>query len=372
MAGSVVAVSQAGGGRGVSRVPSAVPVSAPIVRRLVLVPSHGSSARTPLIAVDIDTLQGYEVDEFDGLGFSLGSIVKNIGNAVTKAVSDTKNAVVKAAVDTGHVAGTVATSGVGKAVIGGALALTGVGIPAAIAIGAATQGIGTLIKPGGNIGQAIKQGAVGGAEGAAVSVAGKAIQKFAPSITSGARSAVNKLLPGNPFSPSSTPAAPPETAEPIRKTAVIGPVRGAKTQGIPLQAPPSINMAPAMPSIVPLGLPPTPYDGSAPPQLPAVSGPSIIDRATTAVDRVKKAAGQAKKVVSDNTDVLNAIQQLAQSGQPPVMYAGGGGGVPMTGGDMVAPASAAPAPQVGTLSGIPPVALLAAGGLVLYLLSRKR
>lgn len=151
MAGSVVAVSQAGGGRGVSRVPSAVPVSAPIVRRLVLVPSHGSSARTPLIAVDIDTLQGYEVDEFDGLGFSLGSIVKNIGNAVTKAVSDTKNAVVKAAVDTGHVAGTVATSGVGKAVIGGALALTGVGIPAAIAIGAATQGIGTLIKPGGNI-----------------------------------------------------------------------------------------------------------------------------------------------------------------------------------------------------------------------------
>lgn len=105
--------------------------------------------------------------EFDGFGFSLGKVVKNIGKTVTKAVKDT-----------GHVVGKVVTSKVGQAVIGTGLALTGVGIPAAAAIGAATQAGGQLIKPGGNLGKAAKGAAVGAAEGVAAGIIAKPLGKI--------------------------------------------------------------------------------------------------------------------------------------------------------------------------------------------------
>jgi hypothetical protein len=107
------------------------------------------------------SLLGEYSQEGTYLGFSLGKIVKNIGNTVKKAV-----------VDTGHAVGKVATSTVGQAVVGGALALTGVGLPAAAGIMAATKGVGNLIKPGGNLKGAVTGAAQGAVEGAVASEAG--------------------------------------------------------------------------------------------------------------------------------------------------------------------------------------------------------
>lgn len=106
--------------------------------------------------------------QYDGFGgFSLKKIVKNVGKAVGKAVKDT-----------GHAVGKAATSTVGKAVIGGALALTGVGLPAAAGIMSATQAGGQLIKPGGNLGKAAKGAAEGAVEGAAANVVGRVLPKI--------------------------------------------------------------------------------------------------------------------------------------------------------------------------------------------------
>jgi hypothetical protein len=128
--------------------------------------------------------------QYDGLGFSLGKIVKNIGKTVTKAVKDT-----------GHVVGNVVTSKVGQAVIGTGLALTGVGIPAAAAIGAASQAGGGLIKSGGGLKAATKGALVGGVEGAAAGVAGKVIHStdIGSAIQSKTRGAINKVTGGRLF-----------------------------------------------------------------------------------------------------------------------------------------------------------------------------
>jgi hypothetical protein len=105
--------------------------------------------------------------EYDDLGFSLGKVLKNVTKAVGKGVKDV-----------GHAAGKVVTSKAGQLVIGGALAATGVGIPAAAAISAAAQGGGQLIKKGGNLKKAGKGVVVGGAEGAAASLVGKGARKL--------------------------------------------------------------------------------------------------------------------------------------------------------------------------------------------------
>lgn len=256
-----------------NRAVQSVSATSPIVRRLVLVPAAGTSAATRLVAIDVDTLQGYEVDDFDGLGFSLGKIVKNVANTVKKA-----------AVDTAHVTGKVVTSTAGKAIIGGALALTGVGIPAAAAIGAATQGVGTLIRPGGNIGAAAKAGAVGAAGGVAASVVGKGIRRVAPNVTDISRTAVNKVLPGNPLETRKMAAN--------RRTAVIGPVR--KTEPVKLPPVPDlihrpVDVPPPPPPSL-LGVGPESKNDGNPNNPKKKPGTSLIHRASTAVERAKKAA----------------------------------------------------------------------------------
>jgi hypothetical protein len=112
------------------------------------------------------------------MGFfkSIAKVGQNIGKTVAKAAKDTGNATKKAVVDTGHVAGAVATSKVGQAVIGSALAVSGVGLPAAAAIGATAKGGGALIKKGGNLGKAGNAAVQGAAVGAGSAVVGAAVR----------------------------------------------------------------------------------------------------------------------------------------------------------------------------------------------------
>jgi hypothetical protein len=318
-----------------NRAAQSVSATSPIVRRLVLLPAAGTSAATHLIAVDVDTLQGYEVDDFDGLGFSLGKIVKNVGSAVKKA-----------AVDTAHVTGKVVTSKAGKALIGGALALTGVGIPAAAAIGAATQGVGTLIRPGGNIGAAAKAGAVGAAGGVAASVVGKGIRRVAPNVTDISRTAVNKVLPGNPLE---TRKMADEKAS-RRRTAVIGPVR--KTEPVKLPPVPDLIHLPVdVPPPPPLGVGPESKNEGNPNNPQKKPGTSLIRRASAAVERAKKAA----------TLVEQAHVEPAQVYVPQYTPPGAA-----TGAD-----EQTVTPEKSAIGGIPPV-VLAAGVVGLLLLMNRR
>ena len=107
-------------------------------------------------------------------GFSLKGLIHTVGGAVTAV---------------GHTIGSAVTSKVGQAVIGTGLALTGVGAPAAAAIFAATKGVGTLIKPGGNIKGALTGAAQGAIEGV-VAANALNIAKGAVSVVKGAGSAV--------------------------------------------------------------------------------------------------------------------------------------------------------------------------------------
>jgi hypothetical protein len=126
---------------------------------------------------------GDSEDDLGQLGFSLGKTVKNIGNTVKKAV-----------VDTGHVAGKVVTSKVGQAVIGTALAATGVGIPAAAAIMGGSKAIGNLIKPGGNLKSAATGAYQGALTGAAFSVGGSVARKVVPKGGSVVKAGVSKVF----------------------------------------------------------------------------------------------------------------------------------------------------------------------------------
>ncbi len=108
------------------------------------------------------------------MGF-FGAVKKiggNIEKAVVKGAKDTGKATKKAVVDTGHAAGAVATSKLGQVALGTALAVSGVGLPAAAAIGAATKGGGALIKKGGNLGKAGTAAYQGAAVGAGAAVVG--------------------------------------------------------------------------------------------------------------------------------------------------------------------------------------------------------
>ena len=93
------------------------------------------------------------------------SFFGNIGNAIKKGV-----------VDVGHFVGNVATNPIVKGLGAGALALTGVGIPASAAIFGGLQLAGNLLKPGGNIGKGIQGGLGGAAEGALAGTVGKGIK----------------------------------------------------------------------------------------------------------------------------------------------------------------------------------------------------
>lgn len=159
-------------------------------------------------------------------------IFGNIGNAVKKAVKDTKNATVKAVVDTGHVTGKVVTSKVGQAVIGGALAVSGVGLPAAAAIGAAAKAGGNAIKPGGNFKTAFTGAYQGAALGAGAAVAGAGVR--AVKSGAGVSGFKNILLHGKGAVPTATAkisdGPPPMAIEP--EYAVESIVPGVTDSGI--------------------------------------------------------------------------------------------------------------------------------------------
>jgi hypothetical protein len=161
-------------------------------------PNHGVQRFDPNALLGDDSTYAFR---YDGLGgFSLGKIVKNVGKAVGKAVKDT-----------GHVAGNIVTSNIGKAVIGTGLALTGVGIPAAAAIGAATQAGGGLIKSGGGLKAAASGAVIGGVGGAAAGVAGKVIgaSGVGSALQSGTRGIINKVTGGRLFNePTPSPVSP--------------------------------------------------------------------------------------------------------------------------------------------------------------------
>lgn len=212
------------------------------------------------------------------LGFSLGKIVKNVANTVKKAV-----------VDTGHVTGKVVTSKVGQAVLGTALAVTGVGAPAAAAIFATTKGVGNLIKPGGNL----KSAATGAAQGAVEGVVSVAAGKVA-------RAAIGKITSSHKSTGSTATDAAIATAG-----AVALPIAGKILPEVLL---PPISVIPSNPAddfqIPKLGQPA--------PMFPKSKRVVASDRTPAKVGAAKKVvdAGRAVKGKTDQTAGL--IEQLSQ------------------------------------------------------------
>ncbi len=141
----------------------------------------GSGGSAPLI---------YGLGDDEGLGgFSLKGIVKG----VSKAVKTVASPVQKAAAAVGHTAGNIVTSKVGQAVLGTALAATGVGIPAAAAIMGGTKAVGNLIKPGGNLKHAATGALQGAATGVVAGAAGQAFKAIAPNAQQSVSGAVKNL-----------------------------------------------------------------------------------------------------------------------------------------------------------------------------------
>jgi len=97
-------------------------------------------------------------------GFQIGPKIR-IGGSVGKIGQNVKNAVVKGVKDEGHFVGKVASNPWVQGLTEAALVASGVGAPAAAAIMAAEKGGGALLKPGGNIGDAVKGGATGAVMG---------------------------------------------------------------------------------------------------------------------------------------------------------------------------------------------------------------
>jgi hypothetical protein len=226
--------------------------------------------------------------EPETLGFSLGKIVKNIGKTVKKAV-----------VDTGHVAGKVVTSTAGQAVIGGALALTGVGLPAAAAIGAASKGVGNLIKPGGNLKGAATGAAQGAALGVGASLAGKVIKTVAPGVTNKADSVVNKLSGGRLFKRAAAPTLEHAiAAQPLVDAIANAPIPGVQaiTGGV---SPVSILPAAALP-----------IAAAAPVVAPKDKSAAIAKRVLAAGKASDVQAGK----IADSVDKMNAKIGKLQAG----------------------------------------------------------
>lgn len=121
---------------------------------------------------------GDDEDDFAQFG---GFSLRSIGRAFTAV---------------GHTIGTAVTSKVGQGILGGALALTGVGAPAAAAIFATTKGVGNLIKPGGNIKHFVTGAAQGAIEGVASNLVGKAGRAVVSHFTAGnAATVASKVAP---------------------------------------------------------------------------------------------------------------------------------------------------------------------------------
>lgn len=131
----------------------------------------------------------YQIGDEGLEGFSLKGIVKGVAKTVKKVASPVQ----KAAAAVGHTAGKVVTSKVGQAVLGTALAATGVGIvPAALIMGG-TKAAGNLIKPGGNIKHALTGFGQGALTGAAAGVVGTAFKAVAPNAQAATSNVVKSI-----------------------------------------------------------------------------------------------------------------------------------------------------------------------------------
>lgn len=119
---------------------------------------------------------GYDdYDDFEGLG---GLSIKGVFRAVKKIASPVQHVLT----NVGHAVGSAATSKIGQGILGGALALTGVGFLPAAGIFAATKGVGNLIKPGGNLKHTLTGAGQGALEGLAAAGTGKAVRAIASKI----------------------------------------------------------------------------------------------------------------------------------------------------------------------------------------------
>lgn len=330
------AVVSRGAGSAVTRTAppraASIRATAPIAQRVTLYVVAHPDGRHAVI-------EPTQLGDYEGLGFSLKNVVKNVAKTAVKAVKDT-----------GHVAGKAVTSGVGKTILAGGLALTGVGIPAAAGIMAATQAGGALIKPGGNVGKAAKAGAQGAVIGAGAGVAGKVLTKMAPGVVTGSRKAFNKVTPGDTFKTDATGAA--INAPKKRKTTVIPPVRPAGTPpGTPL-------VLKKVPDLVHGELPQLP-PSTIEPAPPVLKVAEETDKKPGAkrtrigalVDKAKKAA--------------ETVQQIEPSGgQPPVIYNPGTGPLGPT------PEQAPTAPAKADLP--MPLILAGVGALALIAMTRGK
>jgi hypothetical protein len=140
--------------------------------------------------------RGFQIGPRIRVGGTIGQIGQNVKNAVTKGVTDV-----------GHTVGQIADNPWTKAAVAAGLAATGVGAPAAAAILGTMGAGGALLKPGGNIGGAVKGGVTGAVEGYGAGKLGAALHG------AGGVGAAVRAIPG--------------------VTGVLGPVAGASTKGIP-------------------------------------------------------------------------------------------------------------------------------------------
>ncbi len=320
-----------------------VRATAPIARRVTLYVVAHPDGRHAVI-------EPTQLGDYEGLGFSLKSVVKSVG----KAVGGAAKAVAKGATAVGHTAGKVVTSGVGKGILAGGLALTGVGIPAAAAIMGGSQAVGALIKPGGNIGKAAKAGATGAAVGAGAAVVGKGIKRFAPSVTDASRRAFNKVTPGDTFKTDAKGAA----INARRKTTVIPPVR---PPGLPPGTP--LKFKP-VPDLITQGAPVLKAAEVAT-ETPAMSGkddkkktPAKRTRISSLIDKAKKTAEAVQQ-----TAQVAQVAPVEQSAPAPVVYNPGTGPL----------AQETPAPsQPGEEKPGLPLPLILGGAAVLLLVLNKK
>lgn len=247
----------------------------------------------------------------DELGSWLSSAIHGIGHAATQV---------------GHTVGKVVTSKVGQAVLGGALAVTGVGLPAAAAIFGGTKAVGNLIKPGGNLAHAATGLAQGAVEGAGASLIGRGVRAGVSAIRgSPASAAQTAATVARPPSIGTTMKAPP--------TATIEPLMAALPPTLTPSAPaiPTAQVIQASPIGAPAGASVLTLPGTLPANPvtpPTVAGTAVrvasqsgaIPGFPGAVLQAGRAgSGAANKGAADARMAAQALQAAAaiaaQSGQ---------------------------------------------------------
>lgn len=286
-----------------------------------------------------------------------GISLKGIGKAIGKAAKQV-----------GHAVGKVASSKVVKGVVGGALALTGVGIPASAAIMGGIGAAGGALKKGGGLKQALKGAGTGVATGVVAGGVGKVLPKVPGfgGITSKAQ-AIGRKIPVFskvvPKAPSVTGGLLRKTGGILTKTATTTFDATRKVDALLDQPLPQVGITPSGEPIVTT----MPVEQTAPDV--AVMQQSAVDKIKAAARRAaQRAKAQAEKAARDAV----AAQVSAVTTPPSANGTAPQGGFPA----MPAPAFQEPqtaeqqaAQKAGFMDS--PLALPAIAGIALYALSRK-